>query len=76
MLVALNIRPGAQLADRTVAETIGTVTGATAVAVLRGEELLTPRGDTLFRDGDQLLLVTTPEAHRLLLRQAETALDA
>jgi CIC family chloride channel protein len=74
MLVALNIRPGAHLAGRSVAETIGTVAGATAVAVLRGEELLTPRGDTLFRDGDQLLLVTTPEAHRLLLRQAEAAL--
>jgi Trk K+ transport system NAD-binding subunit len=75
MLVAVNIRPGSHLAGRTVARTIGTMEGATAVAVLRGEQMLTPRGDTLFEEGDQLLLVTTPDTHRLIVRQAEAPLE-
>jgi Trk K+ transport system NAD-binding subunit len=49
--------------------------GATAVAVLRGEQLLIPRGDTLFQEGDQLLLVTTPDTHRLIVHQAEAPLE-
>jgi CIC family chloride channel protein len=75
MLVAVNIRPGSHLAGRTVARTIGTMEGATAVAVLREEQLLIPRGDTLFQQGDQLLLVTTPDTHRLIMRQAEAPLE-
>jgi len=75
MLVAVNIRPGSHLAGRTVARTIGTMEGATAVAVLRGEQLLIPRGDTLLQEGDQLLLVTTPDTHRLIVHQAEAPLE-
>lgn len=69
MLVALDIEEGARLADRTVAETFGSIAGATAVAVLRGEEMLTPRGDTHIEAGDRVLVVAKQET----LAEVETA---
>jgi len=70
-LVALFIGRGSELADSTVMETLGKLDGVTAVAVLRGGELLVPRGDTRFREGDQLLAVTASAAdtglHRLAM---------
>jgi CIC family chloride channel protein len=58
-LVALTVEPESRLSERTVAETLGKLRGVTAVAVLRGSELLAPRGDTRFRASDRLLAVTT-----------------
>jgi Trk K+ transport system NAD-binding subunit len=69
-LVALFIGRGSELADRTVAETLGELQGVTAVAVLRKGELLVPRGDTRFREGDQLLAVTAAAVDRDLGRLA------
>jgi hypothetical protein len=63
MLVAINVESGSKLDGRTVVEIFGALEGITAVAVLRGPELLTPRGDTRFQANDQLLAVTAPAAH-------------
>jgi Trk K+ transport system NAD-binding subunit len=69
-LVALFVGRDSELADRTVAETLGGLEGVTAVAVMRQGELLVPRGDTRFREGDQLLAVTASAADRDLSRLA------
>ena len=69
-LVALWVGRGSELADRTVVETIGKLQGVTAVAVMRKGELLVPRGDTRFREGDQLLAVTASAVDRDLSRLA------
>jgi CIC family chloride channel protein len=73
LLMALEVAPGSILAGGTVAETLGRIEGLTAVAVLRGRELLSPRGDTRFAAGDQLLAVTTPELRDDLFRLARSA---
>jgi CIC family chloride channel protein len=63
MLISLVIQPGAALAGRSVAEALGGVSGATAVAVLHGEEMLVPRGPTCLTAGDQVILVATTDAY-------------
>jgi CIC family chloride channel protein len=60
MLFALSIAPGSSLDGNTIASGIGAM-GATAVAVLRGEEMIVPRGQTQLAAGDQLIAVVTPE---------------
>jgi CIC family chloride channel protein len=69
-LVAVIVGRGSELADRTVVETLGKLQGVTAVAVMRKGELLVPRGDTRFREGDQLLAVTASAVDRDLSRLA------
>lgn len=66
MLVALEIVPGSFLDGRTVAEGIGQTEGVTAVAVLRGEEMMVPQGPTELAGGDQLIAVATPAGHERL----------
>jgi chloride channel protein, CIC family len=66
MVVALDIAPGASLDGQTVATGIGQTEGATAVAVLRGEEMLVPRGPTELKGGDQLIAVVTPAGYEHL----------
>jgi CIC family chloride channel protein len=70
MLVALGIAPGSTLAGTSVAEGIGAVAGATAVAVLRGEEMIVPRGPTRLEAGDQVIAVVTKEAYEGLRARA------
>jgi CIC family chloride channel protein len=70
MLVALTIAAGSPLDGHTVAERIGGTEGSTAVAVLRGEEMLVPRGPTRLAAGDQLIAVATTEAYARLREQA------
>jgi CIC family chloride channel protein len=65
-LVTVRIEPGSAFAGRTVAETIGGISGTTAVAILRGDQMLITRGPTRLEAGDQLLAVTTPESHEFL----------
>ena len=65
-LLAVKVEEGSRLDDGTVAEMVGTIEGATAVAVLRDGKMLVPRGPTRFRAGDDLVLVATPEAAELL----------
>jgi CIC family chloride channel protein len=69
-LVALFVGRGSELADRTVMETLGKLEGVTAVAVMREGELVVPRGDTRFQEGDQLLAVTASAVDRDLRRLA------
>ena len=66
MVVALDIASGSFLDGRTVATGIGQMEGATAVAVLRGEEMLLARGPTGLAGGDQLIAVATPAGHEHL----------
>lgn len=66
MVVALDIAPGSFLDGRTVAVGIGQTENATAVAVLRGEQMLVPRGPTELAGGDQLIAVATPAAYERL----------
>jgi Trk K+ transport system NAD-binding subunit len=69
-LVAVIVGKGSELADRTVVETLGKLEGVTAVAVLREGDLVVPRGDTRFQEGDQLLAVTALAVDRDLSRLA------
>lgn len=62
LLVALTVEVGSELDGATVADKIGPVGGASTVAVLRGEEMLVPRGPTPFAAGDQVILLATPTA--------------
>ena len=68
ILVTVPVQPGSELAGKTVAQTLGQTRGLTAVAVIRGSNLLAPRGDTRFESGDQLLAMTHPDVHSDLLR--------
>jgi CIC family chloride channel protein len=70
MMVALTVGECSALDGSTVRDTIGRVQGATAVAVLRAEKMLVPRGPTRLEAGDQLIAVATAEAHRGLLALA------
>lgn len=72
MLVTLKIAPGSGLDGRTVAGGLGHVDGATAVAVLRGEEMLVPRGPTALAAGDQLIAVATGAGYETLRELALT----
>jgi hypothetical protein len=76
MLVIVQVHSGSELAGETVADTLGRVRGLTAVAVIRQENLLAPRGDTRFAAGDQLLAMTRPELHTRLLEMASRNLSS
>ena len=67
ILVTVPVQPRSGLDGKTVAETLGQTRGLTAVAVIRGSDLLAPRGDTRFEPGDQLLAMTHPDVHSHLL---------
>lgn len=43
ILVTVDVQQGSGLDGRTVAESLGSVCGLTAVAVIRGSDLLAPR---------------------------------
>jgi chloride channel protein, CIC family len=66
MLVTLEIGPGSRLDGQTIASGLGHMDGATAVAVLRGEEMLVPRGPTQLAAGDQLIAVATAAGYEHL----------
>jgi CIC family chloride channel protein len=66
LLVAVEVKPGSGLDGSTVAEGVGSIDGATAVAVLRGDSMLVPRGPTRFAAGDQLVAVVEPGARSKL----------
>jgi CIC family chloride channel protein len=70
MLVALPVAEGSALDGATVADSIGGIEGATAVAVLRAEEMVIPRGPTRIQAGDQLVAIATPEAFEQLQEAA------
>jgi Trk K+ transport system NAD-binding subunit len=70
MLVALPVAEGSALDGATVADSIGGIEGATAVAVLRAEEMVIPRGPTRIQAGDQLVAIAAPEAFEQLQEAA------
>lgn len=72
MLVAIDVQAASELADRTVAETLGAMEGATAMAVLRGDDMLVPRGGTRLHAGDRMLVVATNEILAVVERAAST----
>lgn len=74
MVVALDVAPGSLLDGQTVATGIGHTEGATAVAVLRGEEMLIARGPTELAGGDQLIAVATPSGYGHLQELAQAPL--
>lgn len=61
-LAAIEVHSGSGLDARTVEETFGTLDGTTAVAVLREEEVVVPRGPTRFRGGDRILVLVKDDA--------------
>jgi chloride channel protein, CIC family len=63
MLVSVQIRPNSRLDGRTIAESLGSIQGITAVAVIRGPELVVPRGPTRLQTGDQLIAIADPAAY-------------
>jgi CIC family chloride channel protein len=71
MLVAIQVEPGSALDGTNVAESVGRFEGATAVAVLRADEMMIPRGPTRIEAGDQLILIATPDAYEKLQEAAE-----
>jgi CIC family chloride channel protein len=70
ILVSIPISRGALLAGKTVAAGIGSIEGATAIAVFREGKMLIPRGPTELRAGDQLILATQPKAYETLKHRA------
>ena len=68
MLVAYSIAASSPFAGRNIAGTVGRVGDTTATALLRGGQLIVPRGDTVIQAGDLLLAVATPDAASLLKR--------
>ena len=77
-LLSVRVEAGSRLTELTVADSLGRIDGLTAVAVLREEELLTPRGGTRFLAGDRLLAVATPATQIELnaLIRAPSTIDA
>jgi CIC family chloride channel protein len=65
-LVSVDVDTGSKLDGTTVAESIGGIEGVTAVAVLRGRELLVPRGSTELLAGDTIVAIAGAEASRRL----------
>lgn len=74
-LVTVTVEEGSALAGGTIGSEVGSVEGATAVAVLRGDEMLVPRGATTIEAGDQVLLVATEPAYETL-RAAAASVSA
>ncbi len=63
LLVEVKIGPDSPLAGKTVAESMGDIKNVTAVAVLRGSEMLIPRGPTRLEVGDQIIAVAMLDSY-------------
>ena len=60
-LAEVRLAPGSP-ADGTAIVELGIPRGATVVAVLRAERLIVPRGDTVLRSGDEVVVLVTDES--------------
>ena len=60
-LVEVTLAPDAPVIDKSIVE-IDIPRDATIVAVLRGEHVVMPRGDTTFEAGDEVLAMVTRDA--------------
>ncbi|HEX5095910.1 MAG TPA: TrkA family potassium uptake protein [Acidimicrobiia bacterium] len=66
-LVEVTLAPDAPVIDKSIVE-IDIPRDATIVAVLRGEHVVMPRGDTTFEAGDEVLAMVTREAEEDVTR--------
>jgi trk system potassium uptake protein len=60
-LVEVTLAPDAPIVDRQIKE-IEVPRDATFVAIVRGDHVVMPRGDTIFEAGDEVLAMVTPES--------------
>lgn len=60
-LVEVSLAADSSLIGKALAE-VDVPRGATVVAVLRGRSVVIPRGDTVFREGDEVVALVTNEA--------------
>jgi trk system potassium uptake protein len=62
-LAEVTLAAGSPAADREVAE-LGFPRDATVVAVVRAEKLIVPRGDTILRSGDEVMVLVTGDSEQ------------
>ena len=60
-LVEVTLADDAVVVDKAISE-IDLPRNATFVAVVRGEQVVMPRGDTVFEAGDEILAMVTPDS--------------
>jgi trk system potassium uptake protein TrkA len=66
-LVEVTLAEGAAVVDQAISE-IDLPRNATFVAVVRDEQVVMPRGDTVFEAGDEVLAMVTPESEEEVRR--------
>jgi trk system potassium uptake protein len=66
-LVEATLADNSPVIDRPLKE-VGVPRDATVVAVVRGEHVVMPRGDTVFEVGDEVLAMVTPESEEEVRR--------
>jgi trk system potassium uptake protein len=62
-LAEVTLAEGSPAADREVAE-LGFPRDATVVAIVRSEKVIVPRGDTILRGGDEVMVLVTTESEQ------------
>jgi trk system potassium uptake protein TrkA len=60
-LAEVTLAPGSPAADKEVME-LGFPRDSTVVAILRQDHVVVPRGDTLLLEGDEVLVLVTPDS--------------
>jgi trk system potassium uptake protein TrkA len=55
-------------ADGKDIEELGFPRDSTVVAIIRDDHVIVPRGDTVLRSGDEVLVLTSPEAEEEVVR--------
>jgi trk system potassium uptake protein TrkA len=66
-LAEVTLAQGSAVDGKTI-EQLGVPRDATVVAVLRNERLIVPRGDTMLRAGDEVIVLVTTESEEAVNR--------
>jgi len=66
-ITEVRVAPASPVADRTLRD-LSLPADSLIAVVLRGEQAIVPRGDTVLRPGDQIVLITLPANHGPVLR--------
>ena len=66
-LVEVTLAEDSPVADKAIAD-IDVPRNATFVAIVRGEHVVMPRGDTVFEAGDEVLAMVTPDSEEEVRR--------
>jgi trk/ktr system potassium uptake protein len=66
-LVEVTLAEGSDVVDRSISE-IDLPRDATFVAIVRGEHVVMPRGDSVFEAGDEVLAMVTPDSEEEVRR--------